>query len=188
MLGILFYWQIHSENISGCNICIYVYTPYIIFLIWMHQAWNVLIYHLFCMYFMIYLSNTISISDGVRVTYQLEKFMIPNGVIKINTSKKDIQYNSQTKKDKRTNNNLWNKTKDRAIRNPLTIGVELRCSGKVSSYKLGTTPGIGHKWGDDRIVITTNGKYPSSFMTKIFRNGLPGHGVNQATFEVMTWT
>ena len=55
---------------------------------------------------MIYLSNMISISDGVRVTYQLEKFMIPNGEIKINISKKDIQHHGQAKKDKRTNYDL----------------------------------------------------------------------------------
>ena len=48
---------------------------------------------------MIYLSNTISISDGVRVTYQLIKFMIPNAVIKIHNSKKDRQCNGQAKKD-----------------------------------------------------------------------------------------
>ena len=41
---------------------------------------------------------------------------------------------------------------------------------------------------EEMIVITTNGTYPSSFMTKIFRNGLPGHGVNQPVFEVMTST
>jgi hypothetical protein len=29
----------------------------------------------------IYLSNMISISDGVRVAYKLEMFKIPNGVI-----------------------------------------------------------------------------------------------------------
>ena len=111
--------------------------------------------------------------------------MIPNAVIKIHNPKKDIQYNGQAEKDKRTNNNLWNttqKTKDQAIRTPLTIGVELMCSGKVSSYQLVTNPAISHEWGDDRIVITTNGTYPSSFMTHIFRNGLPGHGVNQTTF------
>ena len=55
---------------------------------------------------MIYLSNAISISDGVRVTYQLEKNMISNEVIKIHNSKKDMQYNGQAKKDKRTNNDL----------------------------------------------------------------------------------
>jgi hypothetical protein len=41
-----------------------------------------------------------------RVTYQLEKFMIRNAVIKIHNSKKDMQYNGQTEKDKRTNNDL----------------------------------------------------------------------------------
>jgi len=61
-------------------------------------------------------------------------------------------------------------------------------SGKSSSYKLVTTTVLSHEWGDDRIVITTNGTYPSSFITKLFRNGLPGHGVNQTTFQVMTST
>jgi hypothetical protein len=37
------------------------------------------------------------------------------------------------------------KTKDRAIRAPLTIGVELGCPGKVSSYNLATTPAISHE-------------------------------------------
>ena len=55
---------------------------------------------------MIYLSNTISISDGVRVTYQLKKFMTQNEVIKIHNSKKGRQCNGQTKKDKKTNNDL----------------------------------------------------------------------------------
>ena len=72
------------------------------------------------------------------------------------------------------------------MRSPLTIGVELRCSGKVSRYKVVTPPAISHEWGDDRIVITANGTYPSSFMTHIFCDGLPGHEVNQATFQVMT--
>jgi hypothetical protein len=51
---------------------------------------------------------------------------------------------------------------------------KLRCTGKVSSYKLVTTPAISHEWGDARIVITTKETYPSSFMTQIFRNVLLG--------------
>jgi len=50
--------------------------------------------------------------------------------------KKDLQYNGQTKKDKRTNNDLQNitqKTKDRVTRTPLKTGGELGCSGWVSS-------------------------------------------------------
>jgi hypothetical protein len=34
-----------------------------------------------------------------------------------------------------------------------------------------TYPMISHEWGKDRIVITTNGEYPWSFETDIFRNG-----------------
>jgi hypothetical protein len=49
-----------------------------------------------------YLSNLISISDGVRVAYQLDKFSTPNGVvIEIHNSKKDIQYNGKRNKKKK---------------------------------------------------------------------------------------
>ena len=58
------------------------------------------------MYFVIFLSNLISISDGVRVAYQLDKFSTPNGVIEIHNSKKDIQYNG-----KKWNNDLLNETR-----------------------------------------------------------------------------
>jgi hypothetical protein len=40
-----------------------------------------------------------------------------------------------------------------------------------SSCYLVTNPVISHEWGKDRIVITTNGTYPWSFVTQIFRNG-----------------
>ena len=65
-----------------------------------------------------------------------EKFEDTKGVIISLKSKKDKQYNEQKNNDKRTNNDLQNitqKTKDRAIRIPLTtVGVP-GCSGKVSS-------------------------------------------------------
>jgi hypothetical protein len=34
-----------------------------------------------------------------------------------------------------------------------------------------TNPVSCHKWGTDRILITTNGPYPWSFVTQIFRSG-----------------
>ena len=35
-------------------------------------------------------------------------------------------------------------------------------------------------------MITTNETYPWSFVTRILRNGLPSHGGDRQTFEVMT--
>ena len=57
------------------------------------------------------------------------------GVIRIRKSK-DRQHNGQTKKDKRTNNDLHSnthKTKDRVTRTPLTTGGDRMCSGRVNS-------------------------------------------------------
>ena len=51
--------------------------------------------------------------------------------------KKNRQHNDQKKKDKKTNNDLQNiihKTKDQVTRTLLKTGVELRCSGRVSSF------------------------------------------------------
>ena len=104
-------------------------------------------------------------------------------VIRIYKSKKNRQYNGQKKQDKGTNNDLQNiaqKTKDWATRTPLKIGGELVCSGMVSSscstsdnrrVTLVTTHTISHEWGKDRVVLTTSGTYPWSFVIQIFRNG-----------------
>jgi len=35
-------------------------------------------------------------------------------------------------------------------------------------------------------VFATGGTYPWSFVTQMFRNSKPSHGVNRKTFEVMT--
>jgi hypothetical protein len=35
-------------------------------------------------------------------------------------------------------------------------------------------------------VFTSSGTFPWSFVTKIFHNGLPSHGGDRKTFEVMT--
>jgi hypothetical protein len=43
-----------------------------------------------------------------------------------------------------------------------------------------------YEWGKDGITITTNVTYPWSFVTQIFRNGLPGHGCDHKTLEEMT--
>ena len=99
-----------------------------------------------------------------------------------------VIYNGQTKKDKRTNNDLkyiTHKTKHRVTWTPLTIGGELRCSGWVTSscstsgarrVNLDTNPVISHEWGT------------WSFVTQIFRSGQPSHGGDCKTFEVMTST
>ena len=60
-----------------------------------------------------------------------EEFEDTKVVIRFRKSKKDRQHNDQTKKEKRTNNDLQNikhKTKDRATRTPQITGSELRFS------------------------------------------------------------
>ena len=47
---------------------------------------------------------------------------------------------------------------------------------------------ISNERGMDREVLTTSGTYSWSFVTHIFRNGLPRHGGDRKTFEVMTST
>jgi hypothetical protein len=50
------------------------------------------------------------------------------------------------------------------------------------------TPVISHEWGKkDGIVTTTNGTYPWSSVTQIFRNGRQCHDVGRKTFDVMTY-
>ena len=59
-----------------------------------------------------------------------EEYEDTKGIIRIRKSK-DRQHNGQTKKNKRTNNDLkknTQKTKDEATRTPLKIGSEIWCS------------------------------------------------------------
>ena len=66
------------------------------------------------------------------------------GVIKIHKSMKGRQHNCQKKKDKGTKSDLQNttqKTKDRTMQNPLNIGDELRCSGRIRSSCSTSTTG-----------------------------------------------
>jgi len=81
-------------------------------------------------------------------------------------SEKHRQCNSQMQW---TNNHLQNstkKTQDWAARTTLIFGDELRCSWSVSRVTLATNSVISHEWGNDGMV-TTNGTYPWSFVTKI---------------------
>jgi hypothetical protein len=61
------------------------------------------------------------------------EFEDTKGVIRIHISKKNRQHNGQKKKYKQRSTKLTYKTKDRVTRTPLKTGVELRCSGRVSS-------------------------------------------------------
>ena len=77
----------------------------------------------------------------------------------------------KSKNDRRTNNDLQNttqKTNDRATQTPLTIGgIMYTCSTSgIRRVTLVTIPVISHELGKDQIVITTNGTYPWSFVTK----------------------
>jgi hypothetical protein len=76
--------------------------------------------------------------------------------------------------------NITQKTKDWETWTPRKTGSELGCSGRVgSSYSTSgtccvtiiTNPVIGHEWGKNWIVITSNGTCLWSFMTQIFSNG-----------------
>ena len=99
-------------------------------------------------------------------TFQ-EEFEDTKRVIRIRKSKKDRHHNGQTKKDKKTNNDLQNithKTKHRETRT-------LQSSGMVSSsffttvthrVTLATIPVISPEWGKDREVFSTSGTYPWS--------------------------
>ena len=85
-----------------------------------------------------------------------EEFEDTKGVIR-NRKSKDRQHNSKKKKGKKTNTdpqNITHKTKDRVARTPIKTGVELRCSGRVSSscstsgtrrVNLVTNPVISHE-------------------------------------------
>ena len=70
-----------------------------------------------------------------EIKEEQDEFEDTKRVIRIRIWKKNIQHNGQTKKDKRTNNDIQNvhkKTKDRVTPTLLKSGGELRCSGRVS--------------------------------------------------------
>ena len=67
-----------------------------------------------------------------------EEFEDTKGVIRNRISKKNKQHNGQkkkTQKDKQRSTKHTYKTKDRVTRTPLKAGGELRCSGKVNSWR-----------------------------------------------------
>ena len=82
--------------------------------------------------------------------------------------------NEKVQKDKQRSTKHTYKATDRVTWTPLKTGVELRCSGRVSSscstggtrrVNLVTNPVISREWGKDREVFTTSETYPWSFMT-----------------------
>ena len=109
-----------------------------------------------------------------------EKFEETKGVIRSRKSKKVRKYHGQKRKDKERNNgphDTQQKTKDCVTWTPLkTTRGELIWSRIVSSscsnndtcwITLVTIPMISHEWGKDRIMSTTNGTYPKSFVTHL---------------------
>ena len=118
-----------------------------------------------------------------------------------NISKGIIRRRKSKKRKYKKRQTISYKTKYRKLKieqhEPTKTGDELRCFGRVISscsicdahcVTLVTNPVINHEWGKDRIVITTSGTYPWSFVTHIFHNGQPSHGGDRKTFEVMTST
>jgi hypothetical protein len=85
-------------------------------------------------------------------------------------------YNGQTKREKRTNNDLQNNTRKQNCRKMTPTkkqGDEFRCFGRISSscitsgtrrISLVTKPVISIEWGEDREMLTS-GTYPWSFVT-----------------------
>jgi hypothetical protein len=59
---------------------------------------------------------------------------------------------------------------------------------QLIQYSRACGPVISHEWGKDREVLTTSGRYPWSFVTRIFDNGQLSHSGDGKTFEVMTST
>ena len=90
----------------------------------------------------------------------------------------------KVQKDKQRSTKHTHKTKNRVTRTALKTGGELRCSGRLSSscstsgtrrVNIVTNPVIRHEWGKDRVVFTTGGTCPWSFVTQIFHSGKPSH-------------
>ena len=132
-----------------------------------------------------------------QFSMRLEELGDTKGGIRISKSKKNRQHNGQKKKDKQRSTKHTHKTNDPVTRILIRAGVELRCSGRVSSscstsgtrrVNLVTNLVISYERGKDREMITTSGTHPWSFVTQIFHNGQPSHGGDRKTFEVMTST
>jgi len=86
---------------------------------------------------------------------------------------------------------MYNKVRETRI--PLKVGGQLRCFGRISSScsTSGTScvsPVNSLERGKDRGVFTTNGTYPWSFVTQIFRSDQPSHDGDRKTVEVLTST
>ena len=78
-------------------------------------------------------------TDDEWLYWQLDEFEDTKGVLRIRNSK-DRQHNVQKKKDNSTNNDLQNSTlktkRPSAMRTPLKIGGELKCSGRCKQFLL----------------------------------------------------
>jgi hypothetical protein len=88
-------------------------------------------------------------TDDEWLYWQLDEFEDTKGVLRIRNSKdrqhnvqkkNDRQHNVQKKKDNSTNNDLQNSTlktkRPSAMRPPLKIGGELKCSGRCKQFLL----------------------------------------------------
>jgi hypothetical protein len=122
------------------------------------------------------------------------------GVIRIRKSKKNRQHNGQKKRYKGTNNDRVKRTPqtpgvnscspegkamqmfDLPLMHLITCSLLIdwiwqlkhnsRFDPNLSTHRanLVTNPVIRHEWGKDRIVFTTSGTYPWSFVTQIFQS------------------
>ena len=77
-------------------------------------------------------------------------------------------------------------TKNRdEVKRPRSVSSSCSNSGTRRAIIV-TNPVISYERGKDRIVITTYGTYPWSFVKHILLNGQPSHGGDRKIFEMMT--
>ena len=126
--------------------------------------------------------------------YNINKTRIP---LKRRTEHRVTQKSQRTSQHRTKHMKTCNLTPQttRTPQKQLRLVDELKCSARVNSscsssvtrrVILVKSPVIVQEWGQNRIVITTNGAYPWSFMTLIFHKGWSNQSRDDKTFEVMS--
>jgi FlaA1/EpsC-like NDP-sugar epimerase len=85
------------------------------------------------MFFFLLMTKPIIHAFHAKFSMRFEKLGDTKGGIRISKSKKNRQHNGQKKKDKQRSTKHTHKTNDPVTRIIIRTGVELRCSGRVSS-------------------------------------------------------
>jgi hypothetical protein len=152
----------NSINLFIISMCISVYAP--LYSIWMLIKWAIMFYHISGIMVSVIALTVDDLGFVQRLvqskTYRFvcavmkEEFEDTKRIIRMRQSE-DRQRYGQKKKDKPGSTKHTPKTRDRVTRTPLKTGVELNCSGRVSSscstsgtrrVNLVTKPVISHEW------------------------------------------